>query len=144
MECLHLHTGISHTENICVCKFPGKQREEQEESTFIFSLSSKAEVAIICLLYLGYLQGVIFNPYLLNYWIWLDKCYLWIHEYHEYLWNIEVWSLSLKAQFQKGKWLKYILDFCCCVAVVTWCDGEESNTALVFFAEYFNFIPWLS
>lgn len=129
MECLHLHTGISHTENICVCKFPGKQREEQEESTFIFSLSSKAEVAIICLLYLDYLQRALFNPYLLNYWIWLDKWYLWMTMNSWISWVfIKHRSLILASQssVSEGEMVEIYTRFlllCSCCHLVWW--GRE-------------------
>lgn len=55
-----------------------------------------------------------------------------------------IWSLPPQTQFQKGEWLKLVLEFGVFVTVITLCDGEENNAALVFFVEYLNFIPYLS
>lgn len=55
-------------------------------------------------------------------------------------------SLILVSQssVSEGKIFEIYTRFCCnCVVVVTWCDEEENNTALLFLAEYFHFIPWL-
>lgn len=144
MESPHLCTGkrIFVPVNLQESSRITWKSKEIKENTFIFSLSSGTQVAIICLLsswviYRKYSQGDISETYLLKYWIWLYRRQT---PYQEYLWNTKIWSLFTKLSFRRQMVEMYARLYCCCGTMVTWCDGKGNNAASVFLVECFSFI----